>query len=126
MIGPFVRVDDSHVLMIAGRPHPRRRWFTDTSTTCANLISVQTLVGHGEAINELKYHPRVGNMLLSASKGMHVIKPIALGHRVAADHAMRLWNTSTGACIAIFGGELGHQDEVLSVVCVQTCRPLRI
>ena len=54
--------------------------------------------GHGNSVNELRAHPHAPHYLLSASK----------------DASVRLWNVDNGLVLAIFGGTLGHRNEVLS------------
>ncbi len=57
------------------------------------------LRGHGSDIDDLCTHPVDTNLVLSASK----------------DESIRLWNIQTATCIAVFAGEGGHRDDVLSI-----------
>lgn len=59
--------------------------------------SKMALPGHGEAINDLKVHPRDPALVMTASK----------------DESLRLWNLRTGSTIAVFAGLKGHRGEVV-------------
>eukprot|EP01039_Chlorochromonas_danica_P002752 gene2752-3005_t len=58
-----------------------------------------TLFGHGGAVNELTTHPDHAHWLFSASN----------------DRSVRLWNLRSMACVAIFAGDRGHKDMVLTM-----------
>lgn len=67
------------------------------------VINMQTarlarsLTGHGEAINDIKIHPRDPALALTASK----------------DESLRLWNLRSGVTVAMFAGLQGHRGQVL-------------
>lgn len=65
-----------------------------------NTSLLNTLIGHGQSINDLKIFPTRPHLLLTASK----------------DESARIWNIQSGVCLCIVAGDGGHSAEVLSVV----------
>jgi polycomb protein EED len=55
---------------------------------CTRKIVSRTIIGHGNSINDIHFHPVDPSLLLTASK----------------DESVRLWNVATGVCIAVFAG----------------------
>lgn len=66
---------------------------------CADKRMTQAMYGHANDINAMKRHSVCPHILFSTSK----------------DESIRMWNTLTNVCIAIFSGEKGHREDVLSV-----------
>jgi len=64
-----------------------------------NKAYVKSLMGHGEAVNDMSVHPRDPALIVTASK----------------DESLRMWNLRLGTSIAVFAGLKGHRGEVLSV-----------
>ncbi|EFJ49895.1 polycomb group protein, partial [Volvox carteri f. nagariensis] len=60
---------------------------------------VHTFAGHGKVINDIAVHPSRPRLFLSA----------------AEDESIRLWNIRSRTCVAIFAGEGGHRNKVLSL-----------
>ena len=57
------------------------------------------LPGHGYAINEVKFHPHIHELLLSASE----------------DESIRLWHVHAAVCLATFCGDQGHRGAVVAI-----------
>eukprot|EP00056_Hartaetosiga_gracilis_P003361 m.63046 g.63046 ORF g.63046 m.63046 type:complete len:376 (+) comp11427_c0_seq2:116-1243(+) len=89
----YDEVHDFSILAVAGDFGLIRLVRVDT------FKNYKTLIGHGNAVNELKFSMKDKSLLCSASK----------------DYSVRLWNIDTGVCIAVLCGDKGHRDEVLSV-----------
>ena len=69
---------------------------------CINCLTFELesiLVGHGNAVNDIKIHPLLDFIVFSASK----------------DESIRMFNIETAVCVGIFAGDKGHRDEVLHI-----------
>jgi WD40 repeat protein len=67
---------------------------------CHRGVALRTMRGHGGAVHEVRFVPHAqASLLLSASE----------------DESVRLWCCSTAYCLAIFAGQQGHRDAVLSL-----------
>lgn len=100
---------------------------------------MQSFVGHGDSINEIRTQPLKPSLIVSASKVSTTIFLLlflkflvcfvmllflfsffcvmyVLTFLINQDESVRLWNVETGICILIFAGAGGHRNEVLSVV----------
>jgi polycomb protein EED len=69
------------------------------SINCSTFELESFLLGHGNAINDLKLHPVDENLIFSASK----------------DESIRLWNLKTTVCIAIFAGVLKKKRPLILI-----------
>ncbi|VDN58796.1 unnamed protein product [Dracunculus medinensis] len=85
---------DAHVVVAGGAQGVIRV----IDVAAENVIN--TLVGHGDAVNDVQVCPNDSMIIASASK----------------DFTARIWNIRNSACLAILGGVDGHLDQVISVV----------
>lgn len=103
---------------------------------CFIDCDMQSFVGHGESINEIRTQALKPSLIVSASKvcsasfitgfiylfwGFNNIILWLMMHSSHSciceqDESVRLWNVHTGVCILIFAGAGGHRNEVLSVL----------
>jgi len=67
---------------------------------CHRGTALRTMRGHGGAVHEVRFIAHAqASLLVSASE----------------DESVRLWCCSTAYCLAIFAGQQGHRDAVLSL-----------